>query len=1086
RSPYYFGNINFPFPVHFAPGETSQTFTVDAFPDGEVEGLETITFELAALSYDEVAIGSQNTTTISLIDEDVPSVEFTQTAYTVSENGWFSGFEMTLTRTGALYDAAEVNLFVQGGSAISGDDYVLEPWGLNPVFFAPGQTTQTVFVDILDDATPELTETAIFGLEGIGTTTIGPNQTTTLSIQDDDAGTIAFTQTAYIANEDTLGEWGQAVLTLTRSGNLDGFDRVGLQSLDGSANPQAAYLGSDLQLVNPFIEFLPGETSKSVVLDIISDPYREGTEAIAFELVSEDDKTFIGDQNLATLQILDADVAYVEFSEAVYTVAEGDTAATEPSQVEVTLTRSGLLSEPAAVDIYWGGGSAEEGRDYQVADGIYSPASPYTPVYFEPWEQTKTITLDVLPDGEFEGTETIQLQLEALADTEVGPQSKATVNILDAQAAYIEFAQTEYWVNEESGQLLVTLNRSGDLNRHADVDITLTSSTATQGIDFDVFDRPIPLSFAPGETTQTFAIDIFNDVMPEALETLTFALTEPRPGYFNDAYIEVGEQATTTVTILDDNLPAVSFAQTTYTAGEGDAAAGIAITLTRTGALYEPAEVTLSVQGGSAILDDDYLLQPWGFNPIVFNPGEATKTVFIDILDDDLPEPTETAVLKLAGVGNTAVGPQETATLVIEDNDVGIVAFSQAEYAVNETAGQATLTLTRSGNLDDFDLIELIATEGSASPGADFFPPNQLVEFLPGETSKTIALDIASDSLVEGTEAIAFKLFSQTGTLIGSQDTANLVIIDASTNGSDVLLGSEIDDNIKGKGGNDTIQGLGGNDLLNGNNGNDFIDGGDGDDTIKGGGGDDDIQGGSGDDTINGHKGNDLIEGGDGDDALNGGLGFDQLRGGLGDDVYTVDNIDDVVEENADSGTDQVYAYVSWSLGKHVENLTLYSSASINGTGNSSNNFLKGNKGANVLQGLAGSDSLKGQSGEDTLIGVNQASLTPGIAEIDTLNGGQNADLFVLGDDNSVYYDDGEGTSQGLGDYALITDFKTSQQDRIQLKGSADAYRVGASPLGTGGKAIFHRVAGEADELIAVVEGNSTLDLTSDAFSFVG
>ncbi|MEL7315047.1 MAG: hypothetical protein AAFN08_08855, partial [Cyanobacteria bacterium J06559_3] len=166
--------------------------------------------------------------------------------------------------------------------------------------------------------------------------------------------------------------------------------------------------------------------------------------------------------------------------------------------------------------------------------------------------------------------------------------------------------------------------------------------------------------------------------------------------------------------------------------------------------------------------------------------------------------------------------------------------------------------------------------------------------------------------------------------------------------------------------------------------------------------------------------------------------------------------------------------------------LTLYSSASINGTGNSSNNFLKGNKGANVLQGLAGSDSLKGQSGEDTLIGVNQASLTPGIAEIDTLNGGQNADLFVLGDDNSVYYDDGEGTSQGLGDYALITDFKTSQQDRIQLKGSADAYRVGASPLGTGGKAIFHRVAGEADELIAVVEGNSTLDLTSDAFSFVG
>ncbi len=1085
RGPYYFGNINFPFPVHFAPGETSQTFVVDAFPDGEAEGLETITFELAAPLYDDVAIGAQNTTTINILDEETPSVEFAQTAYAASENEQVSGFEITLTRTGALYEAAEVNLFVQGGSAILDDDYVLEPWGLNPIFFAPGETTQTVFIDILDDATPELIETAIFALEGIGTTTTGPNQTTTLSIQDNDAGTIAFGQTEYIANEETLGQWGQAVLTLTRSGNLEGFNRVELQPLDGSANPQSAYLGSDLQLFNPFIEFHPGETSKSVVIDIIADPYNEGTEAIAFELQSDAAETLIGEQNLATLQILDADSAYVEFSEAIYTVTEGDTTTAEPSQVEVTLMRSGLLSEGAAVEIYWGGGTAEESLDYQAADGVYSPASPYTPVYFEPWEQTKTITLDVLPDWEFEGTETIKLQLEPLGNTEVGPQKQSTVNILDAQAAYVEFDQAEYWMNEENGQLQVRLNRHGNLNHYADVDITLTGGTATRGIDFFDFDFPIPLSFAPGETSQTFTIDVLNDAIPEGLETLTLAMIEPRPGYFADTYIEVGEHATTTVTILDRDAPAVSFAQTTYTTSEGDASGVIGITLTRTGALYDTAEVNLYVQGGSAILDNDYLPQPGGLSPIVFNPGEETKTVFIEVLDDDLPELTETAVLALAGVGNTAVGPQATATLTIEDDDGAIVSFSQAEYAVNETAGQAALTLTRSGNSDDFAQIELIATDGSATPGTDFFVSDQLVEFLPGETSKTISVDITSDSLVEGTEAIAFRLFSQTGTIIGSQPTANLVIIDASTNSADILIGSATDDVIKGKGGNDDIQGLAGNDLLDGNGGNDFIDGGDGDDTLKGGGGDDTIQGGSGDDSINGHKGNDDIEGGDGNDALNGGPGFDQLRGGLGNDVYTVDNIDDVVEEQADSGTDQVYAHVSWRLGKHVENLTLYSSASINATGNSSNNILKGNRGANILQGLAGSDTLKGRNGEDTLIGVDQDSLTPGLTEIDTLNGGQNADLFVLGNDDSVFYDDGEAASRGLGDYALITDFKAAQQDRIQLKGSAAAYRVGASPLGTEGQAIFHRVAGEADELIAVVKGNSALDLTSDMFSFV-
>ena len=48
--------------------------------------------------------------------------------------------------------------------------------------------------------------------------------------------------------------------------------------------------------------------------------------------------------------------------------------------------------------------------------------------------------------------------------------------------------------------------------------------------------------------------------------------------------------------------------------------------------------------------------------------------------------------------------------------------------------------------------------------------------------------------------------------------------------------------------------------------------------------------------------------------SLNGGLGADTLIGGAGNDTYVVDNIGDVVDESAGSGTDLVQAAASFDL----------------------------------------------------------------------------------------------------------------------------------------------------------------------------
>jgi Ca2+-binding RTX toxin-like protein len=101
--------------------------------------------------------------------------------------------------------------------------------------------------------------------------------------------------------------------------------------------------------------------------------------------------------------------------------------------------------------------------------------------------------------------------------------------------------------------------------------------------------------------------------------------------------------------------------------------------------------------------------------------------------------------------------------------------------------------------------------------------------------------------------------------------------------------------------------------------------------------------------------------------VLDGGAGADTLVGGAGDDRYVVDNVDDLVIEEANEGTDSVLSTaVSYQLPAYVEDLTLSGTAPISGTGNALDNTIVGNEAANVLDGGAGNDWLQGFGGADT------------------------------------------------------------------------------------------------------------------------
>ncbi len=143
----------------------------------------------------------------------------------------------------------------------------------------------------------------------------------------------------------------------------------------------------------------------------------------------------------------------------------------------------------------------------------------------------------------------------------------------------------------------------------------------------------------------------------------------------------------------------------------------------------------------------------------------------------------------------------------------------------------------------------------------------------------------------------------------------------------------------------------------------------------------------AGDDSVMAGGGDDLLVGGTGRDTLDGGGGADLMRAGQGHDVYRVDSIGDTVIELANEGVDLVIATASFTLGAHVENLTLTGAGAIDGAGNGLDNVITGGSGANVLSGGAGADTLTGLNGADTLIGG---------AGKDLLTGGAGLDRMVL------------------------------------------------------------------------------------------
>ncbi|NML96168.1 beta strand repeat-containing protein [Novosphingobium olei] len=276
--------------------------------------------------------------------------------------------------------------------------------------------------------------------------------------------------------------------------------------------------------------------------------------------------------------------------------------------------------------------------------------------------------------------------------------------------------------------------------------------------------------------------------------------------------------------------------------------------------------------------------------------------------------------------------------------------------------------------------------------------------------------DIVTESANEGTDTVSAIISYALGANVEKLTLTGSAAIDGMGNDlNNTINGNAAANHLYGYGGNDTLDGKAGADIMEGGTGNDTYtvdnagdiiveNAGEGTDTVKvnftysllntnlenltlGGSTAVDGTGNDANNTLTGNAANNTLTGLGGNDKLDGKAGADTMIGGLGNDSYVVDNIGDVVIENAGEGTDTVTASISYTLGSNVEKLTLSGTLAIDGIGNALSNTLTGNAAANILSGLGGNDTLSGGLGNDVLKGG---------AGADSLTGGGGADQFVF------------------------------------------------------------------------------------------
>ena len=722
-----------PASVTFGPTDIEQTFTFTANQDTDNDDGESVKLTFVNLPAG-VTVGTPAQTTVSITDDDLPSVEvsFEQNSYTVAEG---SGVTVKVKLNAEPERPVDITLVPANQGDTSDADYSLSATSLT---FGPADTSKTFTFEAADDAEDDDGETVKLTFVDLPAgVSVGTPAETTVSITDDDVPSV---EVSFEQNSYTVAEGSGVTVKVKLNAEPERTVDITLVPANQGDTSDADYSLSATSLT-----FNSGDTEKSFTFTATDDSDNDDGETVKLTFVNLPAGVSVGTPAETTVSITDDDVPSVEvsFQQNSYNVAEG-------SGVTVKVKLSAEPEREVIIPITKANQDGASGDDYS---GV--PAN----VTFNSGDTEVDISFAAASDNVDDDGESVKLTFGNTLPTGVtkGTPAETIVSITDDDVPSVEvsFQQNSYNVAEGSG-VTVKVKLNAEPEREVIIPIAKANQDGASGDDYSGV--PANVTFNSGDTEVDISFAAASDNVDDDGESvkLTFGNTLPTG-------VTKGTPAEAIVSITDDDVPAVavSFELASYTVAESDDASTVdkrenevTVKVTLSAEPERTVDITLVPANQGDTSDADYSLSA---TSLTFGPTNTQKTFTFTANQDSVDDDGESVKLSFGSPlpEGVTVGSPAEAVVTITDDDLPAVAvsFSSPSYTVTEGEG-VEVTVTLSGEPEREIIIPIKRTNQGGASDSDYRGVPDSLTFNATETSKSFTVEAVQDNLEDIGESV--------------------------------------------------------------------------------------------------------------------------------------------------------------------------------------------------------------------------------------------------------------------------------------------------------------------------------------------
>ncbi|KAG8524634.1 Adhesion G-protein coupled receptor V1 [Galemys pyrenaicus] len=529
----------------------------------------------------------------------------------------------------------------------------------------------------------------------------------------------------------------------------------------------------DFKPSSGILEFAERQVTAVIEIIIIDDAEFELMETFNISLVRVVGGGRLGDDVVVTVVIPQNDSPFGVFGFEEKTVLVEESLLSDDPDSYVTLTVVRSPGGKGAVQLQWAVDEMAK-DDLRPLNGT---------IHFDETESQKTIVLHALQDTMLEEDRHFTIHLISVDEVEISPVKGSASIIIRGDKG----ALGEVGIAPSSRHILIG-EPSAKYNGTAI--ISLVRGPAIWG-EITVYWRIVPpsvrkfvettgkLTMRDGQSAAIVVIQTLNDDIPEEKSFYEFQLTG-----ISEGGILRESSSTANITVVASDFPYGWFAFTQEQLRVSEKAQRVNITVFRSGGSLDSVRLYYETVSGTAESGLDFIPAP---GELLFKARETVKSVYVEILDDDLPEgPEEFSLVitkvELLGRGYDftiqenglqidqppEIGNISTVRIIImkNDNAEGIIEFDPryTAFEVEEDVGVIMIPVVRLRGTYGHVTADFISQSSSAAPGGvDYILHGNAVTFQHGQNLSFINISIIDDYESEFAEPIEILLVGATG-----------------------------------------------------------------------------------------------------------------------------------------------------------------------------------------------------------------------------------------------------------------------------------------------------------------------------------